>query len=288
MEAVGVVARLANLNAHDIVDAISDLVEPAFPRDHALAISVLRRFLITWAFLYVGSLVLYFAFASADYFVVFVVFSRRVLPDNYKSTLNVAREIRMSVWSLAIMAGLSTPAEVAIQLGYGKVYYSAREYGLLYLFLSPLAFLAFSDAIIYFIHRGLHHRLIYKHIHKAHHSFINTSPFAAFAFHPLDGFAQGVAYQIFVFLFPFHSAVHLISLALVSMWTINIHDRVSLGIPGVNGAAHHTIHHTTFRSNYGQYFTLWDRVCGTFRDPDVWKKEGAIGLTEKEAYGKDA
>jgi lathosterol oxidase len=42
---------------------------------------------------------------------------------------------------------------------------------------------------------------------------------------------------------------------------------------GVNGAAHHDLHHSQFTVNYGQFFTFWDRVCGTHLDPneDVMK-----------------
>lgn len=34
---------------------------------------------------------------------------------------------------------------------------------------SVIAFLMFTDCLIYFIHRGLHHKLVYKHFHKYHH-----------------------------------------------------------------------------------------------------------------------
>ncbi len=182
-------------------------------------------------------------------------------------TVNVRREIVTSVRSLIIMTAMTVVPEMLVQLGYSKIYHNISDYGMTYLLLSPLLFLAFSDFLIYFLHRGLHHRLVYKHLHKPHHSFVNTTPFAAFAFHPLDGWTQGVPYHLFAFLFPMHGVMHLISLTVVSIWTINIHDRVTLGIPGVNSAAHHTIHHTTFRSNYGQYTTLWDRLFGTYHDP---------------------
>lgn len=287
MEALGIVARLENLNAHDFIELISTHVFDQVYPSHG-PMSMPRRVLITWLFLYIGSLIVYFLFASLDYFIYFKLLGHRVLPPGYANTVDKRREITMSVWSLSLMSLMSTPAEVAVQLGYGKVYTDPAQYGYVYLFISPILFIAFSDCIIYFIHRGLHHRLLYKHIHKPHHSFINTTPFAAFAFHPLDGYLQGTSYQVFIFLFPFHSAVHLVSLVLVSMWTINIHDRVTFGIPGVNGAAHHTIHHTTFKSNYGQYFTLWDKLCGTFRDPRLWLKTGAPVMSEKEIYGKDA
>lgn len=38
--------------------------------------------------------------------------------------------------------------------------------------------------------------------------------------------------------------------------------------PAINSAAHHTIHHLEFNYNYGQYFTLWDRIGGSYKRPD--------------------
>jgi lathosterol oxidase len=37
--------------------------------------------------------------------------------------------------------------------------------------------------------------------------------------------------------------------------------------PFINGAANHTLHHLYFNYNYGQYFTLWDRIGGSYRKP---------------------
>ena len=130
-----------------------------------------------------------------------------------------------------------------------------------------MLFLAFSDTCVYWIHRALHHRLLYAPIHKLHHKYKETTPFSAYAFHPLDGWLQGCPYHIFVFLFPMHHVTYFLSLAVVGLWTINIHDRTTLRIPFVNGAAHHTVHHTGFNYNYGQYLVFWDMIGGSFRDP---------------------
>lgn len=147
-------------------------------------------------------------------------------------------------------------------------------------------FVFFSDTLIYFIHLGLHHRLVYKHLHKPHHSFIDTTPFAAFAFHPIDGFLQGVPYQLYVFCLPIHATLHLVTLTAVGVWTINIHDRVTYHIPGINGAGHHRVHHKTFKNNYGQYTVFWDKVFGTFTDPMEWMQQGAKEDREENVYGK--
>ena len=55
----------------------------------------------------------------------------------------------------------------------------------------------------------------------------------------------------------------------VNMWTISIHDGNFISKDGViNSAAHHAEHHLHFTCNYGQYFTWWDRIFGTHREPD--------------------
>ena len=35
----------------------------------------------------------------------------------------------------------------------------------------------------------------------------------------------------------------------------------------INSAGHHTVHHSKFNYNYGQYFTLWDRIGGSYYEP---------------------
>ena len=60
------------------------------------------------------------------------------------------------------------------------------------------------------------------------------------------------------------------------MWTISIHD--GHGIYSgkiINGSDHHTIHHGQFNYNYGQYFTFWDRFCGTHRLPKYINEKAA-------------
>ncbi len=113
---------------------------------------------------------------------------------------------------------------------------------------------------------ALHWPIFYP-IHKLHHRYQDTTPFSAFSFHPLDGWSQGFPYHVFVFLVPMHNILYLTVLGLVGMWTLNIHDRFTFRWFGIKGAAHHTIHHTKFLYNYGQYFTFWDRFYNTFMDP---------------------
>ena len=153
-----------------------------------------------------------------------------------------------------------------------------------------LTFIMFTDFIIYWIHRWLHHPLIYKNIHKPHHQWKVPSPFASHAFHPLDGFAQSLPYHIYVFLFPMHKFVYLLLYVLVNVWTVSIHDgdyRVPKFLkPFINGSAHHMDHHVYYNYNYGQYFTLWDRIGGSFRYPTAYEGNGPLDQVKKMQDGK--
>ncbi|XP_019179077.1 PREDICTED: delta(7)-sterol-C5(6)-desaturase-like isoform X2 [Ipomoea nil] len=124
---------------------------------------------------------------------------------------------------------------------------------------------------IYWMHRELHDiKPLYKYLHATHHIYNkqNTlSPFAGLAFHPLDGILQAVPHVIALFLVPIHFRTHIALLFMEAVWTANIHDCIDGKIWPVMGAAFHTIHHTTYRHNYGHY-TIWmDWMFGTLRDP---------------------
>jgi len=84
---------------------------------------------------------------------------------------------------------------------------------------------------------------------------------------------QSVPYHLFVFVFPFQKHLYLLMFVLVNVWTVSIHDgdyRVPEMLDSVvNGAQHHTYHHLFFKVNYGQYFTVWDRVFGTHKVDEV-------------------
>jgi sterol desaturase/sphingolipid hydroxylase (fatty acid hydroxylase superfamily) len=90
------------------------------------------------------------------------------------------------------------------------------------------------------------------------HSYVPLvpTPFASFAFHPLDGFLQSIPYHFFIFVFPLHRWVYIGLFVFVNFWTILIHDSDMItGHPLekiLNGPAHHTLHHLYFTVNYGQ------------------------------------
>ncbi|XP_019173008.1 PREDICTED: putative Delta(7)-sterol-C5(6)-desaturase 2 [Ipomoea nil] len=87
------------------------------------------------------------------------------------------------------------------------------------------------------------------------------------AFNPLDGILQAVPHVIALFLVPTHLMTHIILLFVEGVWTANIHDCIDGKVWPIMGAAYHTVHHTTYRHNYGHY-TIWmDWMLGTLHKP---------------------
>ncbi|WWC97584.1 hypothetical protein V866_004468 [Kwoniella sp. B9012] len=216
-----------------------------------------------------GAYVMYFLFCSISYF----FFYDRRLEHHPKFLKNqIRKEIKSSMIAAPVIDLITLPWFLGEVRGYSKLYDNIGQYGWTYLVASCFMFLLFTDLAIYWVHRLEHHPLIYKHIHKPHHKWIVPTPYAALAFHPLDGYAQSLPYHIFPFLFPLHKYAYLGLFVFVQFWTILIHDGDM--ISGhfleryINSPAHHTLHHLYFTVNYGQYFTWADSYWDSYRAPE--------------------
>jgi len=215
-----------------------------------------------------GAVVFYLGFSTFSYLFFFRWRRAKFYPETLGEDLSdqIKTEIKIALTSLPFMAILMAPFPVMVARGYSRVYKNVDDYGWGYLLFSIPLFLFCTDMMIYFIHRGLHLPFLYQRIHKPHHTYRFTTPYSSHAFHPVDGWAQGVPYYIFCFIFPFHHILFVAMFVFVNFWTISIHDQVDFcGAGIINSTGHHTIHHRDFLYNYGQYFTLWDRICGSYK-----------------------
>ena len=207
----------------------------------------------------------------------------------------IRMEIRQTMEAMPVMAICTVPFFLAEIRGYSKIYDvipDGASWGLggWYNLLQFPLFLLFTDFCIYWIHRGLHHPLVYKRLHKPHHKWIMPSPFASHAFHPLDGFAQSVPYHVFPFIFPLQKFAYIGLFTFINIWTVMIHDGEYVAKSAIiNGAACHSAHHLYFRYNYGQYTTLWDRLGGSYRAPneELFQKETKMSDEEWKRQAKE-
>jgi Delta7-sterol 5-desaturase len=233
--------------------------------------TVVRMFAVYWLILLVGAFITYWVFAGGAYVVLFHLTKGLILSEERTAVKpgRIWEEIKVSHKAMPTLSAMISAMYCLHYAGYGRVYSNVEDYGWGYFFFSIAWFLVFTDFLIYWAHRFLHVQPLYKWFHALHHHFFEPTPFAAYAFHPIDGFVQGVPYHIFTFLFPFHTWLYLGMMVAVQFWTICIHDRLDLAGTGdswryiINGAQHHTLHHTHCKVNYGQYLTWNDRIFGT-------------------------
>ena len=250
--------------------------------------NIYRQILTLYVITIASAWGVYIVTASFGYLLFFD--KRYKLHPNYLPN-QVSLEIAYASWSIPYIGVATVPLFLLEVRGYSKLYSDITINSVLdanstqqdqfmlgslmdgwpFVIISIITFLMFTDCFIYWIHRGLHHRFFYTSIHKPHHKWKISTPFASHAFHPIDGFLQSLPYHIYPFLFPLHKITYLVLFVFVNMWTVSIHDsdyRVPTFLqPFVNGSAHHTDHHLLFKYNYGQFFTLWDRIGGSFRYP---------------------
>ncbi|KAJ5183855.1 hypothetical protein N7492_001471 [Penicillium capsulatum] len=234
-----------------------------FKRDDLVRQS-LSLFLLIWGFgmaMYlVGSFILYHT-----------LFDKRLLQHPRYLPNQIRQEIHQGLSAMPVMAVLTVPFFIAEIRGWSKLYdFSGDSPFWGYTLLQYPLFVCFTDSGIYWIHRGLHHPLVYRWLHKPHHKWVVPTPYASYAFHPLDGWAQSLPYHIFPFIFPLQKCAYLGLFTFVTMWTLLIHDAEYLATSEIiNSASCHTMHHLYFNYNYGQYITFWDRIGGTYRRPEA-------------------
>lgn len=190
----------------------------------------------------------------------------------------ISMEIYQASTAIPIMVLLTVPWFLLELHGFSKLYWNVEDStgGWWSILIQFPAFIMFTDCGIYFIHRWLHWPSVYKLLHKPHHKWIVCTPFASHAFHPVDGYLQSLPYHWYPFFFPLHKISYLVLFTFVNFWTVMIHDGEYMSNdPVVNGAACHTVHHLYFNYNYGQFTTLWDRLGGSYRqpDPELFDKE---------------
>ncbi|GAB0492081.1 hypothetical protein MMPV_003340 [Pyropia vietnamensis] len=238
-------------------------------RTCAAAADVIGRTLRVWLANYAIALVLFGVLASVDYWVCFHLCRSRCHPGytlDEKAVSRLRRHAASSVWSLGVMSLLAAPWDVAAAAGADRRYDTLADHpgGAAYAAASAVLFLVAGETYSYWLHRALHSVPVLVRLHAEHHAVGAPTPFAAFAFHPLDGYAQGLYFHAFPFLVPVHRGAYAAFMAALSAWSVLVHDGVgeSGGAWGLMGGGAHARHHGG-GGNFGQFTMAWDWACGT-------------------------
>ena len=158
---------------------------------------------------------------------------------------------------------------------YTKIYMDINERGWLYYFAAFPVMLIIHDTYFYWTHRLMHHKSIFNIFHLVHHKSTNPSPWAAYAFHPLEAIVENGIFIVFAFLLPLHITHTPIFFLFSIIYNIYGHlgwelypKQFNKSLIGrwVNTSVCHNQHHKYFKGNYGLYLLFWDRIMGTLRD----------------------
>lgn len=186
------------------------------------------------------------------------------------------RQMRREImWSLASAAIYGVPAGVVAwgwrEHGWTRIY-TAADYPLWYIPVSVLLYLAAHDSWFYWTHRWMHRPRPFRMAHAVHHASRPPTAWAAMAFHPLEALTGAVVIPLLVFLIPIHVAALGLVLAIMTVMGVTNHMGWEIFPRFVHSgplggwlitASHHQRHHAEYRCNYGLYFRIWDRLCGT-------------------------
>lgn len=229
-------------------------------------------FLTLYALIFFRYVVVSYIFYFVFYVLKFDQFKGRKINTRLRKPQQAKKELWRSFWSSGIFALGSVVLIYLFRYGFIKVYFDVSEWGYIYTILSFFGFLFLHDTYYYWLHRWMHRPGVYQHVHIAHHDSIVTSPWTSFAFDPIESILQALFLPVFLLIVPMHIVV---VMALLFTMTISATiNHLDIEIYPKNfhknfigkwliGATHHSLHHTEFITNYGLYFTFWDRWMNT-------------------------
>jgi sterol desaturase/sphingolipid hydroxylase (fatty acid hydroxylase superfamily) len=158
---------------------------------------------------------------------------------------------------------------------YTTFYNRIEDRGWTWFFLAFPVMLIMHDTYFYWMHRIMHHPRLFRLFHLVHHRSTNPSPWAAYAFHPLEAVFEVGIFVIFLFTIPMHF-LHFVLFFLFSI-IYNVYGHLGWELypkgfsrhwlgKWINTSVNHNQHHQYFKGNYGLYFLFWDRMMGTIRE----------------------
>ena len=214
----------------------------------------------------------YMVIAGIFFYILYVwkktKFSHAKIQKEFPGQPQIKREIMYSLLTFVIYGSGIWLFLYWIGNGKTKLYTNIDDFGLPYFILSIILMILIHDTYFYWTHRLIHHSLLFKHIHIVHHSFKNPTPWASFAFHPLEAIISLGIIPIVLFLIPYHHLALLLFVTFLTVYNVIIH--LGFPFPGLhrlkfsNTPEAHDHHHFTSKKNYGLYFTFWDKIMGTY------------------------
>lgn len=228
-------------------------------------------------FFYYAILVLRYGIIAGLAFLIFYVWYKRrfytlKIQKQAPKGNDYLREIAFSLITFFVFAFVAFVLFQSAINAYTQLYKDIPQYGWGYFWASILLALLIHDTYFYWTHRLMHHRRLFNIFHLTHHRSTNPSPWAAFAFHPLEAFIEAGAIILICFLIPIHQVALVIFILIMTIY--NVYGHLGYEIyplwlinsrfgKWLNTSTNHNMHHKLFRDNYGLYFRFWDELMHT-------------------------
>ncbi len=174
----------------------------------------------------------------------------------------------------SILSGV--PIASAYEVGFRWLYASGQldaitfETNMIwFVILFPLATM-WQTCHFYFVHRMLHWKPLYQHVHALHHRSVNPGPWSGMSMHPIEHVAYFSSLLIFLVI-PVHPTHLLFLLYWQLLGAPSGHSGYeAVRIRGVSvlkvGGFFHQLHHRHFECNYGGPEMPLDRWFGSYHE----------------------
>lgn len=218
----------------------------------------------------------YVVIAGFFYFLYYVLnkenWIHKKIQKKFPKNENIIFEIKYSIINLALFAVMGYFVAYANTRGWTQMYTNIDEYGIPYLLFSFVALVLFHDTYFYWMHRFMHLKSVYPHVHLVHHKSTSPTPWASFSFHPIEGFLEALGVLALLFIMPVHMYTFWAFLIFMTVFNVLGHLGYEIFPKGLtrskkwgwhNTVTHHDMHHKHFNSNYGIYFNWWDKWMNT-------------------------
>lgn len=225
---------------------------------------------------YIGHLLRYLIVAGGAFIVFYLWRNRRLralkIQQKYPAASDIRREVLYSLVSLAIFAGVGVLSFVMFRLGWSRLYLDPKSHTWGYTVFSLVALILAHDTWFYWTHRLMHWKPIFPYVHLVHHKSHTPTPWASFAFHPLEAVVEAAIFPVVTLFLPVHPLVALLWLLYMTGMNVLGHCGFEILPRGFtrhalfrwhNTTTHHDMHHRFVHCNYGLYYNIWDRLMGT-------------------------
>jgi len=220
--------------------------------------------------------------------------AHRKIQTRTASRIDVAREVRQSLWTIVVFAVVDL-LTVALIVG-GVIAMAHGPARVATIVWQVIALIVLHDAWFYWMHRALHTRALFRLTHLAHHRSRTPTSWAAYSFATGEAVCEALVIPA---MFLIVAAIAPVEPLAVFIFLGHQIARNAIGHSGhelawsgftrspltawLTTTTHHDLHHSEGRYNYGLYFTWWDRWMGTEHPRYHDRFEAVATRTRKKA-----